>query len=132
MYFKTMETKGKIKILVAEDDAFNQYLIEKMFGENNYEIVIVNDGSEVFREIKKSDFDVLLMDVNMPNMDGIEATKKIRKKEVKTGKHIPIIGISAFSDEDERDNYLAIGMDDFLPKPFIEKNLKDVVKRCLA
>lgn len=132
MYFRTMETKGKTKILVAEDDAFNQYLIEKMFDENNYDLVIVNDGSEVFGEIKKDDFDVLLMDVNMPNMDGIEATKKIRKKEAKTGKHIPIIGISAFSDEDERDNYLTIGMDDFLPKPFLEKNLKNVVNRCLA
>ena len=127
-----METSGKLRILVAEDDAVNQFIIEKMFDQNNYDLVIVNDGSEVFQEIKKNDFDVILMDVNMPNMDGIEATEKIRKKEEKTGKHIPIIGITAFSDEDERDNYLAIGMDDFLPKPFLDKNLKEVVNRCLA
>ena len=127
-----METNSKLRILVAEDDAFNQYIIEKMFDGNNYDLVIVNDGSEVFGEIKKDDFDVILMDVNMPNMDGIKATKKIRKKEEKTGKHIPIIGISAFSDNDERDNYLAIGMDDFLPKPFLEKNLKKVVNMFLA
>lgn len=127
-----METNSKLRILVAEDDAFNQYIIEKMFDGNNYDLVIVNDGSEVFGEIKKDDFDVILMDVNMPNMDGIKATKKIRKKEEKTGKHIPIIGISAFSDDGERDNYLSIGMDDFLPKPFIEKNLKKVVNMFLA
>ncbi|MBL7129719.1 MAG: response regulator [Ignavibacteria bacterium] len=127
-----METNDKLRILVAEDDAVNQFIIEKMFDKKNYDLVIVNDGSEVFQEIKKNDFDVILMDVNMPNMDGIEATEKIRKKEEKTGKHIPIIGITAFSDEDERDNYLAIGMDDFLPKPFLDKNLKEVVNRCLA
>ena len=127
-----METNGKVRILVAEDDAVNQYIIKKMFDPINYELVIVNDGSEVFGEIKNNDFDVILMDVNMPNMDGIEATEKIRKKEEKTGKHIPIIGITAFSDEDERDNYLELGMDDFLPKPFLDKNLKEVVNRCLV
>lgn len=127
-----METNDKVRILVAEDDAVNQYIIEKMFDRDDYELIMVNDGSEVFGEIKNNDFDVILMDVNMPNMDGIEATEKIRKKEEKTGKHIPIIGITAFSDEDERENYLAIGMDDFLPKPFLDKNLKEVVNRCLA
>ena len=127
-----METNNKVRVLVAEDDAVNQFIIGKMFDKDNYDLVIVNDGSEVFGEIKKNDFDVILMDVNMPNMDGIKATEKIRKKEEKTGKHIPIIGITAFSDEDERDDYLAIGMDDFLPKPFLDKNLKEVVSRCLA
>jgi len=127
-----METNGKVRILVAEDDALNQFILEKMFDKKKYNLLIVNDGTEVFNKLKKNNFDVILMDVNMPNMDGIEATKKIRKKEKKTGKHIPIIGITAFSDKDEKDDYLAIGMDDFLPKPFLATKLKEVVNRCLA
>jgi CheY-like chemotaxis protein len=127
-----METNSKVRILVAEDDTLNQFILKKMFDKEKYNLLIVNDGTEVFSKLKKNNFDVILMDVNMPNMDGIKATEKIRKKELKTGKHIPIIGITAYSDEDEKDDYLAIGMDDFLPKPFLATKLKEVVNRCLA
>ncbi len=127
-----MNANGKVRILVAEDDAVNQYIIEKMLDEKNYDLFIVNDGSEVFEEIKDNNFDLILMDVHMPNMDGVKATEKIRKKEVKTGKHIPIIGITAYTHEFDKDEYISIGMDDFLPKPFLDKNLKEVVRRFVA
>ena len=127
-----MNTNGKVRILVAEDDAVNQYIIEKMLDDEKYDLYIVNDGSEVFDEIKDNDYDLILMDVHMPNMDGVKATEKIRKKEEKTGKHIPIIGITAYTHEVDKDEYLSIGMDEFLPKPFLDKNLKEVVNRFIA
>ena len=127
-----MNTNGKVRILVAEDDAVNQYIIEKMFNDKKYDLHIVNDGSEVFDELKDYDFDMILMDVHMPNMDGVKATEKIRRREKKTGKHIPIIGITAYMHEVDKDDYISIGMDEFLPKPFLDKNLKEVVNRYVA
>ena len=126
-----MEANNRKKILVAEDDAVNQFIIEKMLDGKKYDVIVVNDGSEVNNEIKKNDFDLILMDINMPKVDGIEATEKIRKKEKKTGKHVPIIGITAFNGIENRDEFLAIGMDDFLPKQLIKNNLQEVVEKYL-
>ena len=124
-----METNKRKKILVADDDAVNQFIIEKMFDDTKYEIIIVNDGSEVNNEIKNNDYDLILMDINMPKVDGITATEKIRKKEKKTGKHIPIIGITAFNGIENRNDFLEIGMDDFIPKQLIKNNLQEVVEK---
>ena len=127
-----METKKTKKILLAEDDAVNQFIIEKMFAEKEYDIFIVNDGSEACNEFKKNQYDLILMDINMPKVDGIKATKKIRKKEKKTGEHIPIIGITAYDGIENKEDYLAIGMDEFLPKQLLPQNLKESVNRFLV
>jgi len=127
-----MEANNRKKILVAEDDAVNQFIIEKMLDGKKYDVIVVNDGSEVNNEIKKNDFDLILMDINMPKVDGIAATEKIRNKEKKTGKHIPIIGITAFNGIENKDEFLAIGMDDFLPKQLIKNNLQEVVEKYLV
>ena len=127
-----METNNRKKILVAEDDAVNQFIIGKMLDGKKYDVIVVNDGSEVNNEIKKNDFDLILMDINMPKVDGIAATEKIRNKEKKSGKHIPIIGITAFNGIENKDEFLAIGMDDFLPKQLIKNNLQEVVEKYLV
>ena len=126
-----METNKRKKILVADDDAVNQFIIEKMFDDKKYEVIIVNDGSEVNNEIKKNDYDLILMDINMPKVDGVKATEKIRKNEKKTGKHIPIIGITAFNGIENRNDFLAIGMDEFIPKQLIKNNLQEIVEKYL-
>ena len=127
-----METKKTKKILLAEDDAVNQFIIEKMFAEKEYDLYMVNDGSEACNEFKKNQYDLILMDINMPKVDGIKATKKIRKKEKKTGEHIPIIGITAYDGIENKEDYLAIGMDEFLPKQLLPQNLKESVNRFLV
>ncbi len=120
-----------IRILLAEDNAVNQKLLQKMLGRCHCTVVTVGNGRGVIRELKRQRFDMILMDVQMPEMDGLQATQYIREQEQNTGEHIPIIALTAFAMQGDRLRCLAAGMDDYLAKPIVPQVLMNAIARML-
>ncbi len=117
------ETKAKpLKILVAEDDPNNQKLIMKLLKRAGHIAAIAANGKEAVHNYTKEKFDIILMDVQMPIMNGLDACKQIRKIEEHKGNHIPIIALTAYAREEEREVCMKAGMDEHIPKP-IDKDL---------
>jgi PAS domain S-box-containing protein len=122
---------GHRRVLVAEDVELNQYLARHILESWDFEVVIVGNGREAVETLGQSSFDCILMDVQMPEMDGIEATQHIRRlgDPVKAG--IPIIALTANALKGDSEKYLAAGMTDYLAKPFDEARLFRVISRNL-
>jgi signal transduction histidine kinase/CheY-like chemotaxis protein len=116
-------------ILLAEDNAVNQLLAVKLLEKRGYIISVVNDGREALAAVINSHFDVLLMDVQMPEMDGLEATAAIRQAEAGTGRHLPIIAMTAHAMKGDEERCLAAGMDDYVPKPVVPSRLFEAIER---
>ena len=116
-------------VLIAEDNYINQKLMRKLLQKLGYKCDIVDDGAKVVDLLQEKQFDIILMDIQMPVMDGYEATRKIRESEKYNGRHIPIVDVKAFAME--RDSQLAYeaGMDDFLPKPFSKNDFYYVIEK---
>ncbi len=115
---------GKIRVLVAEDNRINQIVAKNMLEEAGFESSIASNGVEVFNEACKGEFDVILMDCQMPEMDGYEATDQIRKWELEHGKkRIPIIALTANATKEDEQKCLNAGMDAFCVKPINPANV---------
>ena len=122
--------KSDIKILLVDDREDNLYSIEAIFEKDNYTIVKANSGREALKVLlKEQDFSLILMDVQMPEMDGLQATAAIRKGEVMSGKHIPIIAMTAHAMVRDKEHCLKAGMDDYITKPIRLEQLLDVLER---
>ena len=122
-----VDFRGK-KVLVAEDNKTNQMLIEMLLDDMNLEVVMANDGLEAFQKIKEENFDTILMDINMPNMNGIESMQEIQKYEKESrDKSTPIIALTANAVSGDREKYLELGFDDYLAKPIDVKLLEKVL-----
>jgi signal transduction histidine kinase/CheY-like chemotaxis protein len=106
-----------LDVLVAEDNSVNRDVIRQMLALLDCKVESVVNGREAVEAVRKHQYDVVLMDVQMPEMDGLEATETIRREEAKTGRHIPIIALTAHALDGQRERCLAAGMDDFLAKP---------------
>lgn len=119
------------KILIVEDNKANQVVISKMCSMLNHKVKIAEDGKKALEILKNENFDMILMDVQMPIMDGIEATKIIRKDEIKSGKHIPIVALTAYSLAGDREKFLKLGMDDYLSKPISVEGLNKCIEKTL-
>ena len=126
-----ISSNKKLNILVAEDNAVNQLLVEKILKKIGHNLKIVKNGKEVLELLEKESFDLILMDIQMPVIDGIEATKKIRENEETSNEHIPIIAITAHALKGDRERFLEIGMDDYISKPMNSKELFEVIERCI-
>ncbi|MBF0474504.1 MAG: response regulator [Deltaproteobacteria bacterium] len=107
----------KLHILLAEDNFINQQMTRTTLTKRGHTVVIAGNGIDVLEALAKDKFDLILMDVQMPGMDGIQATAAIREKEKCTGEHIRIIALTAHAQKTDRDRCLAAGMDDYLTKP---------------
>jgi two-component system sensor kinase len=116
-------------ILLAEDGLVNQQVARELLEARGHSVVVVNNGREALGALEGDSFDLVLMDVQMPEMDGFEATEAIRAKERTTGKHLPIIAMTANAMKGDRDRCLKAGMDDYLTKPIRSKALYDAVER---
>jgi len=114
----TVKPKKKTSILLAEDNYVNQRLVTELLSKRDIEVDTVENGIQIFDKLEKKKYDMILMDVQMPEMDGLEATRIIRGIERDTGGHIPIVGITAYSMKADRERCLESGMDDYLTKPF--------------
>jgi hypothetical protein len=115
------------RVLVAEDNYINQRLMEKIFISKGWECVLVDDGRRVVEEVKNSNFDVVLMDISMPEMDGYEATRAIRE----FNKVVPIIAITANAISGFREKCIISGMNDYIAKPFRKDELFAVIEKYL-
>ncbi|HSM42383.1 MAG TPA: response regulator [Afifellaceae bacterium] len=123
---------GKCRILVAEDNEVNQIVIEQILKETGHDYTIVFDGAQAVEKYKADPPDLILMDVSMPEMNGLEATQTIRKLETESGGHVPIIGLTAHALKGDKEMCLESGMDDYVPKPISVEKLQDAIDRSLG
>ncbi|MBN2169533.1 MAG: response regulator [Actinobacteria bacterium] len=114
---KKEKVTASLKVLLAEDTMVNQKLIKTLLGRKGHAVTTANNGKEALSEMEKDDFDLVLMDVQMPEMDGFEATRIIRESEQADGKHIPIVALTAHAMKGDREKCLDAGMDSYLSKP---------------
>jgi len=119
------------RVLIAEDNAINQTLARRMVEKLGYPCDVVADGGEVLRALEKTEFDLILMDCQMPGMDGYEATREIRLREEGTGRRVAIVAMTANAVEGERERCLSFGMDDYLAKPVKLPVLAEMLQRWL-
>jgi len=106
-----------LEILVAEDNGVNQMLALRLLEKRGHRTTLAVNGLEVLDLLQNRTFDLILMDVQMPLMDGVEATMEIRRREIATGRHVPIYAVTANAMKGDREHYLDTGMDGYLAKP---------------
>jgi CheY-like chemotaxis protein len=123
--YKKIRLAGK-KVLVADDNDMNQLLAKTILSNAGIDVVEANNGVEVLQRLKNDSFDLVLMDVQMPEMDGIQATKIIRHG---INKEIPIIALTAMAFKDDEQLCAEAGMNDYLSKPFVENQLLSIVAK---
>jgi signal transduction histidine kinase/CheY-like chemotaxis protein len=115
-----------LRILLAEDNAVNQRVAMTMLAKMGHGITLATNGLEALEQWRQSDFDLILMDVQMPEMTGLEATRQIRREEP-IGTHVPIVAMTASAMSEDRDHCLAAGMDDFISKPVSSKVIEEII-----
>ncbi|MBT3343059.1 MAG: response regulator [Gemmatimonadetes bacterium] len=121
------ERMPPLAILLADDNETNRYVATSMLEEQGHRVVTAEDGVVVLEALDEAPFDLILMDVQMPKMDGYEATGEIRRRETETGGHIPIIGLTANAMKGDREACLEAGMDEYVPKPVRWAALRDAI-----
>jgi signal transduction histidine kinase/DNA-binding response OmpR family regulator len=123
------QTYVSLKILLADDNAVNQKLARRILEKRNHVVATAISGRAVLAAWEKQTFDVILMDVQMPEMDGFEATAAIREKEKETGGHVPIIAVTAHAMKGDKERCLAAGMDGYIAKPIQARELFAAIER---
>ena len=123
------EVEGSLRVLVAEDNPVNKKVAAAMFGKMGHQVTLVNNGLEAILEWNRTSFDLIFMDVQMPEMDGLEATRQIRKQESAKGIRSRIVAMTANVLEGDRELCLAAGMDDYVSKPISHRALAGVIER---
>jgi CheY-like chemotaxis protein len=121
-----------LRVLVAEDNLVNQRLIVRLLEKRGHRVVVAGNGQEVLASLEKDKFDLILMDVQMPEMDGFEATAAIRKSEKSSGLHQIIVALTAHAMKGDHEKCLAAGMDGYLSKPIRLHELDEVLARYSA
>ena len=116
-------------VLVAEDNPVNQQIVERALARKGYRVTMAANGREAVEAFGRNSVDLVLMDVQMPEMDGFEATRAIRLRERQTGGRVPIVALTAHARGEDRDRCLACGMDDYLSKPLRARELLETVSR---
>lgn len=118
-----------VKILLVEDNLLNQRIVTFSLKKFNYDVVIANNGVEAIEKFREQKFDLILMDIMMPIMDGLEATTQIRQIErlENIEKSTPIIALTANTMDNDREKCISYGMDDFLAKPFDIQKLNAIL-----
>jgi CheY-like chemotaxis protein len=117
-----------LKILLAEDNLFNQLLTQTILAQFNYEVTTVENGLLAFEAVQSGDYDIVIMDLMMPIMNGYEASEHIRTKMIGSKKMIPILAVSADVTKDVKEKCIISGINDYLSKPYTQKDLIDKIK----
>ncbi len=126
-----MKPENGLKILLAEDNTVNQKLAVKILEKMGHTVSVASNGKEALNVLEKDDFQIILMDVQMPEMDGFEATIAIREKEKVTGTHIPIVAMTAHAMVGDKERCLDMGMDGYISKPISSKELEKGIDEAL-
>jgi CheY-like chemotaxis protein len=125
----SVEQPRTVRVLLAEDNLVNQRVAVRILEKAGYSIVVANNGREALTALAQQAFDLVLMDVQMPEMDGFEATAAIRLKEKTTGGHVPIVAMTAHAMKGDEERCLAVGMDGYISKPIRARDLLDLVEK---
>jgi PAS domain S-box-containing protein len=126
------EPTAVLRVLVAEDNAVNQRLASRLLEKRGHRVTVMANGREALEALEKQNYDLILMDVQMPEMDGFETTAAIREKEKHTGAHIPIIALTAHAMKGDKERCLAAGMNGYLSKPIRPQELDEILETYLA
>jgi CheY-like chemotaxis protein len=121
--------RNRLHVLLAEDNMVNQTLAMRLLEKRGYRVTLARNGREALEAFERELFDVVLMDVQMPEMDGFEATAAIREKETASDSHIPIIAMTAHALKGDQDRCLAAGMDGYISKPIRTSELFAVIEK---
>jgi signal transduction histidine kinase/CheY-like chemotaxis protein len=120
---------GRLRILLAEDNAVNQFLAITLLGKQGHAVEAVTSGHAALEAVARTSFDLVLMDLQMPEMDGFEATERIRELERVSGAHLPIIALTANAMVGDRERCIASGMDGYVSKPIDIRQLTEEIAR---
>ena len=112
-----LKPRKKLRILVADDNAVNQMMVGKLLGRLGHRVDLAQNGGEALEMLHARGYDLVLMDVQMPSVDGLAATARIREMETSTGRHMPIIAMTAYSMPGDQEQFLEAGMDGYISKP---------------
>jgi CheY-like chemotaxis protein len=118
-----------LRILLAEDNEVNRLIATKLLEKRGHTVIATSNGREATEAFAAGSFDLVLMDINMPEVDGLQATEAIRRKEVLSGSHVPIFALTASAMDSHIEECLKAGMDGFLTKPILPKALDEVLSR---
>jgi CheY-like chemotaxis protein len=121
-----------LRVLVAEDNEFNAQLVEQLLGRRGHHVRLADNGREALRLADEGGFDLMLLDLHMPELDGFQVVQAVRAKERTTGGHLPVIALTARSRKEDRERCLAAGMDDFLSKPIQAADLWAAMDRVVG
>jgi two-component system sensor histidine kinase/response regulator len=127
-----LEKRTPLRVLLAEDNVVNQRLAIRNLEKQGHTVVVVDDGIKALAALEQGHFDLVLMDVQMPMMDGVEATAAIRMKEKTSGNHIPIIAMTAHAMSGDRQRFLESGMDGYVSKPVHQEELFETIENVLS
>jgi PAS domain S-box-containing protein len=125
------EGRQELRILLVEDNSINQIIAQRLVRKRGHKVVVANNGRDALAALEKDQFDLILMDVQMPEMSGVEVTTLIRKKEKEknAGEHIPIIATTASAMKEDRERCLAAGMDAYISKPIEREVLFEAIEK---
>jgi CheY-like chemotaxis protein len=126
------QTEASLRILVAEDNEFNAQLLEQLLLRRGHSVSLAINGRDALLLAEAGGFDLLLLDIHMPELDGFQVIQAIRERERAVGEHLPVIALTARSRNEDRDKCLAAGMDDFLAKPIQAAALWDAIERVVV
>jgi two-component system, sensor histidine kinase and response regulator len=128
-WLRKTDATAAMRILLAEDNLINQRVAVSILEKAGHRVTVANNGRQTLDRWSEQAFDLILMDVQMPEIDGLEATAMIRAHEVKTGEHIPIIALTAHAMKGDQERCLATGMDGYVSKPIDARQLIELVSR---
>ena len=130
--FTSEEKLPALHILLAEDNAVNKRLATRLLEKHGHSVVAVESGEAAVERSSCTRFDLILMDIHMPEMDGLEAARRIRRREGATGRRVPIIAMTASAMKEDRESCLAAGMDGYVSKPIRTQELFAAFRQALA
>src|SRR5205807_1591488 len=125
------EERPHLQILLAEDNTVNQLLAVRLLQKRGHQVTVAANGRETLEILERQSFDLLLMDIQMPEMDGLTATAAIRAREQQTGAHLPIVAMTARAMKGDQEHCLASGMDAYISKPIRADQLFQIVENLL-
>jgi PAS domain S-box-containing protein len=123
---------ASLNVLLAEDNVVNQRVAQRLLEKHGHRVVRANNGAEALACLEQQPFDLVLMDVQMPDLDGLEATAQIRRREQATGRRVPIIAMTAHAMSGDRERFLAAGMDGYVAKPIEARELLRAIEAVTA